>query len=847
MEVSLDELCSALERNRIIAFDFETSSVRPKEAIVAGLGIYLPSEERAFYINVGHGIVHAGIPRYSEQELVNAIGPFFLNPKNHAVAHNATYDLRMLFRIGVQVRCRVTCTMILTHRLDENLRCFGRNLSTHYHIDRVTYGLKELTQLYFRQKPPTLRGTIGSKNAINASPKDVGQYCCQDCVNTFNLFLLAGQRLGCPLDSTNCDTSNGDQRTIWNLVRVIDDPNNLVLAKMLWQGIKIDRDEISRQRIGLERSIQDCRNAIWQLTGSRSPLDAPRDQLSILRKLKLSFYLDYDPFWDSFENAEEEGESNRLALIDIIEDLEVIRQGSIDSEDIHVCQKVIALFLSMNQMKQRINAFLNPLSERSRDHDSKLYANRFDSMLATTRFSSSPNLQNLPGRADKTNDYWMQIVPENCLEQTKTRNLFTASEDHRFVSIDLKAAEPRYMALLFQRALQNGDSDYQARRKTASLERLSKYGELIDRMRSLQDKPKHSAYEIKWPEIDIDPLWRVFHDGVPTNDPYNALLIAMDRDAYEYANRNGTAPQWFKENRWRGKKAFLAFAYGAGAESLAPQLGWSIERTKEAIASIEATYCTLKPLRNLTMLELTHLGQVQNLWGRPRRINGYYQLAQCKPVKIGFYRMKPSYRSYIAKIIPLGSTSPAPNEHDVLIGGGGVQAFVEECFVEHDDGDKLELVLAGNSDGTIRHISRGDPFANAHHFNKPPFRNINFNQIRWVEDEFGVRRHLERQGTAFRAAFNSLCQSTGADHLRWIMNSIDQELCSTPEFLDCHLVLTVHDSLVFEVPDSKVAAFVSRAVEIASRRPVWSSIDMSVDVETGRRYGEMATWQPPSA
>ena len=143
----------------------------------------------------------------------------------------------------------------------------------------------------------------------------------------------------------------------------------------------------------------------------------------------------------------------------------------------------------------------------------------------------------------------------------------------------------------------------------------------------------------------------------------------------------------------------------------------------------------------------------------------------------------------------------------------------------------------------IRHISRGDPFANANHFNRPPYRNINFNQIRWVEDEFGVRRHFERQGTAFRAAFNSLCQSTGADHLRWIMNSIDQELCSTPEFSDCHLVLTVHDSLVFEVPDGRVATFVPTAVAIASRRPVWSSIDMSVDVEIGRRYGEMTTWQ----
>jgi hypothetical protein len=361
----------------------------------------------------------------------------------------------------------------------------------------------------------------------------------------------------------------------------------------------------------------------------------------------------------------------------------------------------------------------------------------------------------------------------------------------------------------------------------------------MEAMRRLQTTAPTSPYQIQWPEITEDPLWRVFKYGHPTNDPYNALLMAMDREGYRQAVAANRNEAWLKENRWRGKKAFLAFAYGASAEALAPQLDWSIERTREAIRSIEDTYVTLKPLRNLTMLQMVHFGQVTTLWGRPRRINGFFQLAQPRPVTVGFYRMRPSYRSYVARIIPLGSTSPAPNEEGVLTGGGGVQAFVEECYVELDDGRQGEIVLAGHRDGTVAHQSRSDPFASAKHFNRPPFRNLNFNQIRWVEDEDGLRRAIPRQQRALRAAFNSLCQATGADHLRWIMNNVDREVCSRPEFADCRLILTIHDSLVYEVPETTVESFVAATRPIVTRRPEWSDIDIKSDVEVGRRFGQM--------
>jgi hypothetical protein len=242
---------------------------------------------------------------------------------------------------------------------------------------------------------------------------------------------------------------------------------------------------------------------------------------------------------------------------------------------------------------------------------------------------------------------------------------------------------------------------------------------------------------------------------------------------------------------------------------------------------MEDEYATLEPLRELTKLEIVHLGGVRSLAGRPRRINGYWQLTHPNPVTVGFYRMRPNRRDYQAEIIPLGTTLM------------GVQAFVQKCVVEIDDGDMGEVVLAGNPNGTLAHISKGDPFAQAPHFNMPPFRNINYNHIKWVRDEYGVTRHLSKQRRVIRQAFNARCQATGADHLRWIMNNVDAELCRSPEFVDCRLILTMHDSLVYEVPTAKVTAFTAATMPIVERQLSWATVDIKAKAEVGTQFGEM--------
>ncbi len=282
----------------------------------------------------------------------------------------------------------------------------------------------------------------------------------------------------------------------------------------------------------------------------------------------------------------------------------------------------------------------------------------------------------------------------------------------------------------------------------------------------------------------------------------------------------------------------MRLGYGSTAASLAPSLKWTLERTKRAIDNLFRRYPTIPALKELTFKELVHLGEIRTLWNRPRRINGYHQLARPFPLTIQFVRRRTPdgeshVRTYRANIIPLGTYRQ------------GCQCFIEQCYIY----ETKELVMKGNADGTVAYMRRGDAFVHAQisdrTFNNPPFANIPFSQIHWVQErDTGLIRHLPRQAKAERQIFNAIFQSTGADHLRLLMNSVDTEICLRDEFQDCRLILTVHDSLLFEVPKSKWRSFVRAAWPVLTRRPPWATLDIKIDGEVGIRFGHLKKLNP---
>jgi DNA polymerase I-like protein with 3'-5' exonuclease and polymerase domains len=797
---NLDRFRDAIGSTPVASIDFETSGLNPRVAAIGGLGAFLPASGEAFYINVGHHAADKRFPRYDVAELADAIRPFLMNTSNVMVAHHAAFELRFLFKMNLDVKCHVACTMHLMHRVDENLSSHGESPTFHDDLDQVTYGLKKLITIFAREVPPELHEVDADRNVLLAPIKPVADYCVQDCVNAYYLFLLAQRRI---LETYGLTA----------LVNM-DNCNQVVTAKMMWAGIGVDFEEAARQKPAYQQSIQACKELIWRTLGIHSRLDTPTEVLQVLRSMNLESETGYDPFmvapW-----SDDDPSVSRDVLTEIFHDLTSIEK-----------KQIIAAFLSMSTMKQRISAFINPYTSKSIDN--RLYADRFTCTTVTTRFSSSPNLQNMPSRSDKPDqDDPIHVLPPECRDHHKTRDLFVAAPGNVLVSFDLSAAEPHYIAMACQRALQARETDYKANKRGRNKWREEAYPHLMDLLYSRRTET-HKEQEIIWPELEFDPLWVAFRDG---RDPYEGMLIAVVREEHDHAVAEGLEKEWFKDNRWIGKRLVLAIGYGVTAQSLATGLGWTVEETEEAIAALYLAYPVIPALKELTLKELAAFGEIRTLWNRPRRINGYYQLARPEPLQVQFTRRrntmgKPFVRTYRADVIPVGSYRQ------------GCQVFVERCWIVGTN----EMVMECDAgSGAVKYLNKSDAFVRAvldQQFNDPPFANLSFSQVEWVQEkDRGLIRHLPRQAKALRQAFNAIFQGTGADHLRWLMNNADAEVCSQPEFADCQLILTMHDSLTYEVPKPKWQAFAKAIRPVLIRRPEWATLDIGVEGEVGERFG----------
>jgi len=114
----------------------------------------------------------------------------------------------------------------------------------------------------------------------------------------------------------------------------------------------------------------------------------------------------------------------------------------------------------------------------------------------------------------------------------------------------------------------------------------------------------------------------------------------------------------------------------------------------------------------------------------------------------------------------------------------------------------------------------------------------------WVQTLLGRRRYLPQlrgggmeRSMAERAAINTPIQGSAADLLKLAMIRVDAGIEAGQGAADAALLLTVHDELVFEVPEARVPAF-KEWVKGAMESVYPLKVPLVVDVGTGRTWGE---------
>ncbi len=346
------EACAA---GGVLAFDTETDERPPRTPCIVGFSGSV-GDGRAVYLPMRSATPasHLGV-----DEALQVLRPLLEDGSIAKVAHNAKFDVQVLRAHGIVVRGLVGDTMIESFLLEP---------------ERTTHGLGDVAQQRLGQTKLSMARLTGSgphrRTLDRVDAAATGAYAATDADLTWRLHAQMSP-----------DIDRTDLRT---LLRDVEVPLVDVLAELEWNGIRVERDELARQRRRLESLIVDLRERI--AAASPGPLnpDSPKQLSAVL----------FNPI-----DAMVPGLGLRVVKrtkTGASTDAEVLEALA---EDPEVTSALPSLIVEYRQLTKLVSTYLVALEEAIDPMDGRVHASFHQTGAATGRLSSSdPNLQNIPIR-----------------------------------------------------------------------------------------------------------------------------------------------------------------------------------------------------------------------------------------------------------------------------------------------------------------------------------------------------------------------------------------------------------------------------------------------------------------
>lgn len=343
-DAAFKKFLQKLSKNKVFAFDTETTSLNVSQAELVGVSFAFKAGE-AYYLPVGH---ETGEGQLVCAEVIRQIKPFLEDAAVQKYAQNYKYDVGVLQKYGIQVRGLSCDTLLASYLLDPASSHKLDNLSLKF-LGHKMISYSEVTE----QK--------GRDSFAKVPLEEAKNYSAEDADVTFQLAELFLKKI--------------KEQKLYDLLVKVEQPLTEVLLKMEGYGVKVDMDFLRELQKDFGERIKRKEKAIYELAGQEFNIQSPKQLGHILfEKLKLP--------------AVKKTKTGYSTNVDVLTELS--RHHGLPQEilDYRSLAKLQSTYVDA------LLALCDPKTHRVHTH--------FNQTIAETgRLSSSdPNLQNIPIRTE---------------------------------------------------------------------------------------------------------------------------------------------------------------------------------------------------------------------------------------------------------------------------------------------------------------------------------------------------------------------------------------------------------------------------------------------------------------
>ena len=341
-EAAMHDLFAQLADENILCVDTETTSVRPMEAELVGIGFCAQAGE-AFYLPCNGQL--------GEERVIARVKEFFSHYRGAVYGHNLKYDWHVLKNYDIDLNKIAFDTILASYLLNPQRRRHGLDDLA---LEILNRNMIDIALLIGRGK---------QQRTMREAPLDeVCDYCCEDVDCTTQLKGIFEEEL--------------ETRKLTPLLTDMELPLLTILARMERQGIYLDAEQLSEYGAELNQQIDRLRKKIFQETGEEFNLNSPQQLSKILfQKLNLP--------------TPRKKKSATGTSAEVLEHL---------SKD----YPIASLILEYRILEKLRSTYVESLPQEINVKTGRIHCTFNQSVTATGRLScQDPNLQNIPVRGEE--------------------------------------------------------------------------------------------------------------------------------------------------------------------------------------------------------------------------------------------------------------------------------------------------------------------------------------------------------------------------------------------------------------------------------------------------------------